>query len=100
MKLTIDMLNGGPCPKRGDIVQTNIGSKRERTCLILAVYELRPLKGVPRCRVWAERWWHIEPILRARLHGSAERNGGQRVICFKRYPAKKRKTFEQLMGVR
>ena len=45
------------------------------------------------------RWWELEMDLRLALYVSAERNGGQRVILFKRYAAKKRKkTFEELMG--
>lgn len=86
----MDMLDGGGFPKRGDLMETNVGDNRERTFIILAVHKLKPLKGVPRCRVWAERWWHLEPDLRVRLHDSAERNGGQRLVEFKRYPAKKR----------
>jgi hypothetical protein len=100
MKVTIDIMDFGSLPKRGDILQTNVGSRRERTCLILAVKRLKPMKGFPRCRVWAERWWEIEPELRMRLWRSAERNGGQRSMEFHRYPAKpKRRTFEQYMGI-
>jgi hypothetical protein len=98
--LTIDMLDNSQLPKRGDLMQSNVGDRRERTWFIVAARRLRPTKGVPRCRIWVERWWDVEPHLRVRLFESAERRGGQRVIEFKRYPAKKRKTFEQLMGAR
>jgi hypothetical protein len=90
------MLDRTDIPKRGDLLHTNGGSRRERTCLILKVLPLKPTAGVPRCRVWAERWWEIDYDLRLRLFLSAERNGGQRVIHFKRYNPKK-KIFEQHM---
>jgi hypothetical protein len=67
-------------PKRGDLVQSNIGSKRERTWMILSVREL-------------------EPETRMRLFRSAERHGGQHVYDFARFPAKRKTvTFEQLMA--
>lgn len=95
MQFTLDMTDGHPIPKRGDIVQTNVGDTRERTWFVLHSHPLRPTKGVPRCRLWLERWWEIEPELRLRLYRSAERNRGQRYIHTRRYPAKNRKTFEQ-----
>jgi hypothetical protein len=98
MKVSIDFLAGGGAPKRGDILQTNIGDRRERTFLIIKTRRLRPINGVPRYSVWAERWWEFEPELRVRLFESAERSGGQKVIEFSRYPAKKKSlTFEQHM---
>jgi hypothetical protein len=93
------MYNGAPAPKRGDLLQTNVGNRRERTWFILRSTPVKPVKGVPRSKVWIERWWEIEPELRIKLWNSAMRNGGQDVIQFKRYPAKKKKqTFEQYMG--
>lgn len=86
MKVTIDMFDG-PIPKRGDILQTNVGSRRERTFMVLHSRRLRPTGRVPRCSVWAERWWDMEPELRMALFMSAQRNGGQRVIYFERYKA-------------
>jgi hypothetical protein len=100
MRFTIDMLDGSEIPKRGDLVQTNVGNRRERTWFVLAVHRLKPTKGVPRARCWLERWWAIDPDLRMRLYQSAERAGGQRCIETKRYPAKKKRTFEQLMGAK
>lgn len=97
-RLTIDMLNGQPTPKRGDLVQSAVGTGRESTWFVIQAHSLKPTKGVPRCRMWVERWWNIEPELRIKLFLSAERNGGQRVIEFKRYPAKKKKTFEQYLS--
>ena len=98
MQITIDMLDGSGLPKRGDLIQTNIGDRRERTAIILRVHKLRPTRGVPRCKIWAERWWQVEPDLRLRLFQSAERNGGQGVIRFRRYkPVKRKKTFEAWM---
>lgn len=95
--MTLDMLDGSTTPKRGDLVRTNIGDARERTWIVLHVHPLKPTKGVPRCRFWAERWWEIEPELRMRLYHSAERNGGQRCIDVKRHPPKRRTTFEEGM---
>lgn len=98
--LWIEILDGGPAPKRGDLVQTNCGDRRERTWLVLRVRRMRPRSEspFPRFEVWMVRWWELEPEMRMRLAGSAERNGGQRIIHFHRYPAKRRKqSFEQYM---
>ena len=99
MHLTLDMLDGSPIPKRGDLLQSNPGNKRERTWFVLSVHTLKPIKGVPRCCIWAERWWEVEPNLRVMLFRSAERRDGQQVIQFKRYPAKRKRSmnFEQYM---
>jgi hypothetical protein len=97
--ITIDMSDGDPAPKRGDIVQTNVGDKkRERTWLVLKSRKVRSQTFSSRYQVWMGRWWQLETDLRLALYRSAERNGGQRVIFFKRYPAKRRKSFEQYMG--
>lgn len=88
MKLTIDVFTGGSI-KRGDIVETNVGDPRERTCIVLRVHRSRRSpKGVPRFVVWCERWWQMETELRIRLFRSAERAGGQEVIFFERYRSK------------
>lgn len=84
-KLTIDMLDGSHIPKRGDLLQSVVADQRSRTWFVLAVHTLKPTKGVPRARLWVERWWYVDPELRNRLFRSAERNGGQRVINFQRY---------------
>lgn len=97
MKVSIDS-NAEGARKRGDILQTNIGDRRERTFLILRTHRVKPIRGVPRYSVWAERWWEIEPDARIRLFESAERAGGQHIIRLARYPTKaKKRTFEQLM---
>jgi hypothetical protein len=94
---------GDPRPKRGDLLQSNIGNKHERTWLVLAVHIL-PTRwchemGITaqRSRVWAERWWALEPEMRMTLFRSAERAGGQMVHPFQRFPAKRKPTFERLM---
>jgi len=89
----MDILDGGPPPKRGDIVQTNVGNRRERTWLILRVRQMRrrTKKGVPRFDVWMARWWELESDFRMRLYRSAERNGGQNLMYFQRYPPKKKR---------
>jgi hypothetical protein len=51
-----------------------------------------------RTKVWAERWWELEPEMRVALHRSAERRGGQLVHKFYRFRARKRKpSFELYM---
>ena len=94
----IDLLDEGhPAPKRGDIVQSNPGAKKERTWLVLRARRMRRAKGVPRYQVWMVRWWQLEPDFRNRLYASAQRNGGQTVHFFWRYPRKKRRSFEDLL---
>jgi hypothetical protein len=90
-------------PKRGDLVHSNVGDRRERTVMVLAVHVL-PTRWCPemgieaqRTRVWAARWWELEPEMRMALYRSAERNGGQLVYLFERFPPKKKRTFEDLM---
>jgi hypothetical protein len=93
-------------PKRGDLIHTNVGNRRERTFIILGVRRLPericPQMGgilAKRFKVWAERWWELEPETRVRLYESAMRAGGQHVYQFFRFPAKKKgRTFEQLMA--
>jgi len=55
MRLTIDFFDGSK-PKRGDIVQTNVGDKRERTCLILRVKRVNRIVHVhdpdPERAIW------------------------------------------------
>lgn len=96
--MIIDILDAdGPKPKRGDIVQTNVGNPRERTWMILHARQIRRSAGqtpigavVPRFDVWMARWWELEADFRMRLFRSADRAGGQRVLFFRRYPPKKR----------
>jgi hypothetical protein len=84
MSFLIDMLDRDyPMPKRGDLIQTNVGNRRERTWFIL---RSRAIKRHPwRYKLWAARWWELEPEMRQALYRSAERNGGQRTIFFHRY---------------
>ncbi len=97
MKVVVDVCEGA-ATKRGDLLQTNCGNRRERTCLIVKVHELAQRRGVPRFRVEAVRWWEIEPEFRRLLFRHAERRGGQNVMYFKRYSTKRKQTFEQYMG--
>ena len=102
----IPHLSNDPSPKRGDLLQSNIGKKTERTWLILAVKELSSrlcpeMGGVMarRYKLYAERWWELEPETRMRLFRSAERAGGQELHGFKRFPVKKKaKTFDQYLS--
>jgi hypothetical protein len=98
----IDFQPGDPAPKRGDLVQSNVshrGNKRERTWFVLRVRRMKHKSGAgPRYDVFMVRWWELEPEMRMRLFWSAERAGGQRIITFHRYPAKRRQTFEEYMA--
>lgn len=84
----------GEAPKRGDLLQSNCGDRRERTWFILRVRKIAQrtdaVLGLARARakpvrfpvklrfeVWRARWWELEPELRLRLYRSAERAGGQ-----------------------
>ena len=94
-------------PKRGDLMQSNVGKRTERTWMILHVKERLPrhcpqMGGIVTIpyKIWAERWWSLEPETRVRLHRSAERAGGQMVHPFHRFPAKRKPTFEQHMSRR
>ena len=85
-------------PKRGDLLQTNIGKRTERTWFIIQVRELEqatcPEMGgilTRRYKLWAERWWELEPETRMRLLRSSERAGGQVLFPFRRF-LQKRKT--------
>jgi len=83
MTLTIDI--AWHKPRRGDLIQTNVGDRRERTCLVLSVHQIK----AGRFKIWCERWWQLEPDFRLRLYQSAERSGGQTVIHFFRYRSKR-----------
>lgn len=65
----MDLTDAGPAPKRGDIVQTNIGDRRERTWLILYSHRMRRRDetACPRFKLWMARWWELEPDFRMRL---------------------------------
>jgi hypothetical protein len=99
--IRIDMFDGAQ-PKRGDLVQTNCGNRRERTWFVIHARRVkRREESVPRYELHIVRWYDIEPEMRMKLFRSAERRGGQLVITFKRYPAKRKaRTFEQYMGAR
>ena len=100
-RLTMDMLDRAPFPRRGDLLESNVGTRMHRTWFVLGMRALKPKDGMPRCKLWIEKWWMVEPELRIRLWNSAmRRENGQQIIRFRRYPAKKRKTFEQLMRAR
>ena len=110
MKITyhIPLHNATPDLKRGDLLQSNIGDKRERTWLILAVKRVadrtcKEMGGIltRRHQIWAERWWELEPKTRLALFKSAERAGAQELFGVKRFPAKRKaKTLEQYVGAR
>lgn len=95
MRVYMDIF-GGSAPRRGDIVQTNVGDRRERTCLVLwSRRAKREPRGMPRYNLMLARWWELEPEMRMRLYRSAMRRGGQGVLFFHRYPPKRKPTLEQ-----
>jgi hypothetical protein len=103
MKTNYHQPLGFPRPRRGDLLQTNPGDRRERTMIVIGARDLKTRwckemeLTAQRTRVWAERWWEIEPETRMALYRSAERHGGQLVHTFKRFPAKRKPTFEKYM---
>ncbi len=93
MTLIVDFDEDSASPKRGDLIHTNVGDRRERTCMVIAARRLRSPISPRRFLLWAERWWQLNAYFRVRLFRSAERAGGQNVISFRRYPAKKKRTI-------
>jgi len=82
----MEIADGAPAPKRGDLLYTNIGGSRERTWLILRAVRMKTEKR--RYALWRERWWQVEPDLRVRLYRSACRHGGQMTWVAKALPGK------------
>lgn len=84
-------------PKRGDLLQTNVGDARERTCFILCIKTIpdRWCKQMgieaKRTKLWAARWWEIESNLRLSLFRSAQRRGGQKTHYFYRFATKSKR---------
>ncbi len=95
--IRMDVLDESSDPKRGDLVYTNLGDRRERTWIVIQAHRVASRAHPRRFMLHAERWWKIEPEIRIALWRSAERRGGQQVFHFKRYPAKRKMTFEDLM---
>lgn len=96
----MEILDGGRGPKRGDLVQSAIGTKRERTWIVLSSVRIkrREASALPRYRLKMLRWWDVPPETRMRLYRWARSHGGQGVFWLQRYPAKKKKrTFEDYM---
>lgn len=81
-----------PAPKRGDLIHSAVGTRRERTWIILRSLR-RPKFGYDKRRftILRARWWELEPEMRMSLFRSAQRNGGQTVWHTHRLPATKKK---------
>lgn len=94
---TLEMFGDNPpIPKRGDLIHTNVGSKRERTWLILRVIQMRRCHN--KYKVLKARWWELTPKVRMALFRSAERNGGQEVIYTEPIrKLKSKRTFDSQM---
>ena len=65
-----------PAPKRGDLIYTNMGNRRERTWMILRSVPVKR-SATRRYYVLKARWWELEPEMRMKLYRNAQRNGGQ-----------------------
>lgn len=95
-----------PAPKRGDLLFSNLRSKNQRTWLVVGVRALKigPCKewggaAARRYKIWAERWWELEPETRVALFRSAERAGGQTAHEFFRFPQKRKAiNFERYLS--
>lgn len=103
MKTTYHQTIGDVRPRRGDLLQSNIGDRRERTWIVISsrVLPTRWCREMnmtaQRTKVWAERWWDLEPGTRLALYNSAVRSGGQAVHPLFRFRAAKKPSFEQHM---
>jgi len=97
--MTIDMFHHPLWIKRGDLIHTAVGTKRERTWLVLHAHRVKPFDRIPtRFKVWAVRWWELDAGIRMKLFRSAQRNGGQRCIEVVAYNRKKKNpSFEEFM---
>lgn len=95
--ISMDIPESVPSPKRGDLVHTNLGDRRERTWFVLQSTQVRSAANPRRFRLQMARWWELEPETRLALFRSAERRGGQKVFRFVPYKRKKKKTFEEMM---
>jgi hypothetical protein len=84
-------MNDAPGPKRGDLIQTNVGKPRERTWLVLRSRHMKSTAHTLRFMIWMARWWELGPEMRMRLFRSAERNGGQNCIYTFRYKRPKKR---------
>ena len=68
------MRTTGPfTPKRGDLMQTAVGTNRERTWFIWFAQKWDLQRPAQKFRVLRVRWWQIEPETRIALWRSAER---------------------------
>ena len=81
-------------PKRGDLMQTAVGTKRERTWFIW--FSRRALKVPHGFQILRVRWWEIEPHVRLMLHKSAERQGGQ-TVWFQNPNPKPRRSIQEIL---
>lgn len=93
--MTMDLLNGGLGPKRGDRLRSP-----KTTYYVLGSRKVnrRDPSAPPRYQLWVEKLRDIEPELRGRLLRSACRRGGSFMFEFTWYPRKKKsRTFEDYM---
>ena len=101
-QFTLDLQPEDPAPKRGDLLYSKaVDVRGSRTYIVLSSRLVRrrdPDEKHRRFKLTMVRWWEIRPQFRQLLHRLAERDGGQQVFFFERYPPKKRVTFEQYMG--
>jgi len=65
-----------PAPKRGDLIYSGKGTRKERTWIIIRSVLKKRAKNRS-FGIFRARWWELEPDMRIRLYRSAQRNGGQ-----------------------
>lgn len=100
-QFSLDLQPDDPAPNRGDLLYSKaVDVRGSRTYFVL---RSRPVKRRDpdavqrRYSLEIVRWWLIRPETRQLLYRHAEREGGQQVFFFERYPPKKRLSFEQYM---
>ena len=90
-----------PPPKRGDLMQSNIGDRRERTWIIARVRRIKR-KDSNACRrfeITLYRWWTLSVKARQKLCSAQMRSLFNVQSVFELYRTKReRQTFENYMG--
>lgn len=93
MNWWMEISQDAPAPKRGDLIQTAMGTRRQRTWMILRSVRKKKSKH-RRFSIWKARWWELESEFRLKLYLSATRNGGQ--ITWYTRPLRKKKVRHPL----
>jgi hypothetical protein len=89
----MEVLDDSPAPKRGDLIHSAVGTKKERTWIILRSVPMKRTAN-RRYSILRARWWELEMEMRIKLYRSAERNGGQ--IVWHTWPLRAPKKKKQV----